>query len=85
MEPSHTRRVLPDLPVSEVRRIASDKGVSSVGVIGDDRLVEFRAGGFTKTLLMKIDMETFSPNDVLCLVKFFHSLNKEDFWPETRI
>jgi len=44
--------------------------------------VEFRADGFTKTLLMKVDMETFGPHDVLSLLNFFPFLTKEDFWPE---
>jgi hypothetical protein len=86
MEPSRTRRILPDLPVTEVRRIASARGISPIGVIGNERLVEFRADGFTKTLLMRIDIETFSPNDVLRLIDFFPSrLRKEDFWPATEI
>lgn len=42
-----------------------------MGVIGNDRLVEFRADCFTKSLLMKVDMETFSPNDILRLIDFF--------------
>jgi hypothetical protein len=83
MEPPPGRRVLPALPVAHVRKVAADRGVPSLGVIGNERLIEFRADGFTKTLLMRIDMETFSPNDVLRLIDFFPSrLSKQDFWPE---
>lgn len=85
MGPPLKRRILPDLPVQEVRRIASDKGISPIGVVGNERLVEFHADGVMKTLLMKVDMETFSPNDVLRLIAFFPSrLTKEDFWPATQ-
>jgi len=83
MEPPKGKRVLPALPVDQVRGAAQKKGVSSATVLGNDSLFEFRADGFSKTVQSRVDMETFSPHVILRLVDFFDSrLTKEDFWPE---
>jgi hypothetical protein len=73
---------LQDLSVQAVRGIASAKGINSVSVMGNDRLVEFSFENLTTSIHMNPDMETFPAISVLRLIVFFsQKLSKLDFWP----
>ncbi len=68
------------ISVAKAKQIAQSKGICSVSVLGNDRLVEFYANGRYTTVHTSTDLDTFSPRAILRLVDFFPALSVELFW-----
>lgn len=63
-------------------RIASTNGISSSGVVGNDRLMQFYHDGFYTTVHVSPDLETFGPYAIMQLIEFFQGrLSVQAFWP----